>query len=76
MLPTQSLMLILLTLSSSYYTKLDELTLQELSQAEKKLNRQLAKERIIIENIHRSLNIFRILSFPISQSKKALRIKI
>ena len=49
---------------------------QELSQAEKKLNRQLAKERIIIENIHRSLNIFRILSFPISQSKKALRIKI
>jgi hypothetical protein len=27
MLPTQSLMLILLTLSSSYYTKLDELTL-------------------------------------------------
>lgn len=35
---------------------------QELSQAEKKLNRQLTKERIIIENIHRSLNIFRILS--------------
>ena len=30
--------------------------------AEKVLNRQLAKERIIIENIHRSLNIFRILS--------------
>ena len=27
MLPTQALMLILLTLSSSYYTKLDELTL-------------------------------------------------
>ena len=35
---------------------------KELSQAEKVLNRQLAKERIIIENIHRSLNIFRILS--------------
>ena len=34
----------------------------ELSQAEKVLNRLLAKERIIIENIHRSLNIFRILS--------------
>jgi hypothetical protein len=33
-----------------------------LSQAEKLLNRQLAKSRIIIENIHRSLNIFRILS--------------
>lgn len=35
---------------------------KELSKAEKFLNRQLAKERIIIENIHRSLNIFRILS--------------
>jgi hypothetical protein len=35
---------------------------KELTQAEKVLNRQLAKERIIIENIHRSLNIFRILS--------------
>ena len=35
---------------------------KELSQAEKVLNRQLGKERIIIENIHRSLNIFRLLS--------------
>ena len=35
---------------------------KELTQAEKVLNRQLAKERIIIENIHRNLNIFRILS--------------
>ena len=35
---------------------------KELTQAEKVLNRQLARERIIIENIHRSLNIFRILS--------------
>ena len=35
---------------------------KKLSQAEKKLNRQLAKDRIIIENIHLSLNIFRILS--------------
>ena len=35
---------------------------KELSQAEKVLNRLLAKKRIIIENIHRSLNIFRILS--------------
>lgn len=35
---------------------------KELSQAERILNRQLAKERIIIENLHRSLNIFRILS--------------
>ena len=35
---------------------------KKLSQAENVLNRQLAKDRIIIENIHRSLNIFRILS--------------
>jgi hypothetical protein len=35
---------------------------KEVSQAEKVLNRQLGKERIIIENIHRSLNIFRLLS--------------
>ena len=35
---------------------------KELTQAEKVLNRLLAKKRIIIENIHRSLNIFRILS--------------
>ena len=35
---------------------------KKLSQAEKIFNRQLAKDRIIIENIHRSLNIFRILS--------------
>lgn len=35
---------------------------KNLSQAEKIFNRQLAKDRIIIENIHRSLNIFRILS--------------
>jgi len=35
---------------------------KNLSQAEKFFNRQLAKDRIIIENIHRSLNIFRILS--------------
>jgi hypothetical protein len=35
---------------------------KKLSQAEKLFNRQLAKSRVIIENIHRSLNIFRILS--------------
>ncbi|MCC3409454.1 MAG: IS5 family transposase [Microcoleus sp. PH2017_29_MFU_D_A] len=35
---------------------------KKLSQAEKQFNRQLAKSRIIMENIHRSLKIFRILS--------------
>ena len=43
-------------------TPLKKITNKKLSQAEKKLNRQLAKDRIIIENIHRSLNIFRRLS--------------
>lgn len=35
---------------------------KKLSLEQKKFNRQLASERIIIENIHRSLKIFRILS--------------
>ncbi len=35
---------------------------QELSLEEKEFNRQLSRERIIIEHIHRNLNIFRILS--------------
>ena len=43
-------------------TPLKKIKNKKLSQAEKILNRQLAKNRIIIENIHRSLNIFRILS--------------
>jgi hypothetical protein len=43
-------------------TPLKKIKNKKLSQAEKVLNRQLAKDRIIIENIHRSLNIFRILS--------------
>ena len=34
----------------------------KLSKRQKKFNRKLASERIIIENIHRSLKIFRILS--------------
>jgi hypothetical protein len=35
---------------------------KKLNEDEKKFNRQLAKERIIVEHIHRHLNIFRILS--------------
>jgi hypothetical protein len=42
-------------------TPIKKIKNKKLSQAEKVLNRQLAKDRII-ENIHRSLNIFRILS--------------
>jgi IS5 family transposase len=33
-----------------------------LTQEQKKLNRQLAKERIVVEHVHRKLKIFRILS--------------
>ncbi|MEG4501972.1 transposase family protein [Microcoleus sp. F10-C6] len=43
-------------------TPLEKTKNKKLSQAEKVFNRQLAKARIIIENIHRSLKIFRILS--------------
>ena len=35
---------------------------QQLTSEQKKFNRKLASERIVIENIHRSLKIFRILS--------------
>src|SRR4028119_575258 len=42
-------------------TPLKRIKNKKLSQAERILNLQLAKDRII-ENIHRSLNIFRILS--------------
>ncbi len=42
-------------------TPLKKIKNKKLSQAEKVLNRQLAKSRII-EKIHRSLNTFRILS--------------
>jgi IS5 family transposase len=33
-----------------------------LTQEQKKFNRQLAKERIVVEHIHRKLKIFRVLS--------------
>jgi hypothetical protein len=47
---------------SNSRTPLKKTKNKKLSQAEKLFNRQLAKSRIIIENIHRSLKIFRILS--------------
>ena len=43
-------------------TPLKKIKNKKLIPAEKVLNRQLAKDRIIIENIHRTLNIFRVLS--------------
>jgi hypothetical protein len=47
------------TLSRIPYQKKSK---QKLNKEQKKFNRTLASERIIIENIHRSLNVFRILS--------------
>lgn len=35
---------------------------KSLSQEQKKFNRQLAKERIVVEHVHRRLKIFRVLS--------------
>jgi hypothetical protein len=43
-------------------TPLKKTKKKKLTKSEKVLNRELAKSRIIIENIHRSLKIFRILS--------------
>ena len=43
-------------------TPLKKIKNKKLIQAEKVLNRQLAKDRIIINNIHGTLNVFRILS--------------
>lgn len=37
-------------------------SLMPLSKEQKKFNRQLAKERIVVEHVHRKLKIFRILS--------------
>jgi hypothetical protein len=48
---------------------------KKLSKEEKKWNRQLAKERIIIEHIHRSLNIFRILSSRYRNRKRRLGLR-
>lgn len=36
---------------------------QPLSKEQKKFNKQLAKERIVVEHVHRKLKIFRILSW-------------
>jgi hypothetical protein len=48
---------------------------KKLSKEERKWNRQLAKERIIIEHIHRSLNIFRILSSRYRNRKRRLGLR-
>ena len=56
-------------------TPLKKIKNKKLSQAEKVLNRQLAKDRIIIENIHRSLNIFRILSSRYRNRRRRLGLR-
>ena len=49
---------------------------KELTVEEKKANRQLAKERIIIEHIHRHLKRFRILSSRYRNRRKRLGLRL
>jgi hypothetical protein len=48
---------------------------QELTKEQKKLNRQLSKERVVIENIHRHLKIFRILSSRYRNRRKRFNLR-
>jgi IS5 family transposase len=49
---------------------------QELTREQKKFNRQLAKERVLIENIHRHLKIFRILSSRYRNRRKRFKLRL
>ena len=48
----------------------------KLSKAEKKYNSQLSKERVIVENIHRCLKIFRILSSRYRNRRKRFGLRL
>jgi transposase len=47
---------------SNSRTPIKKVKKKPLTKEQKRFNRQLAKERIIVEHIHRKLNVFRILS--------------
>jgi IS5 family transposase len=49
---------------------------KSLNQEQKKFNRQLAKERIVVEHVHRRLKIFRILSSRYRNRKKRFRLRL
>jgi transposase len=47
---------------SNSRTPIKRMKNKSLSKEQKQFNRQLAKERILVEHVHRKLNVFRILS--------------
>ena len=47
-----------------------------LSQEQKKFNKQLAKERIVVEHVHRRLKIFRILSSRYRNRRRRFGLRI
>lgn len=49
---------------------------QELTREQKKFNRQLSKERVVVENIHRHLKIFRILSSRYRNRRKRFKLRL
>ncbi|MCZ8099836.1 MAG: IS5 family transposase [Burkholderiales bacterium] len=49
---------------------------QELTKEQKKFNRQLSRERVVIENIHRHLKIFRILSSRYRNRRKRFKLRL
>ncbi|NCR55645.1 MAG: transposase family protein, partial [Microcystis aeruginosa L211-07] len=48
----------------------------ELTKEQKKFNRQLSRERVVIENIHRHLKIFRILSSRYRNRRKRFKLRL
>ena len=49
---------------------------KSLSQEQKKFNRQLAKERIVVEHVHRRLKIFRVLSSRYRNRRKRFGLRL
>ena len=49
---------------------------KSLSKDQKKFNRQLAKERIVVEHVHRRLNIFRIFSSRYRNRRKRFGLRL
>lgn len=49
---------------------------QKLPKEQKKFNKQLSKERVLVENIHRHLKIFRILSSRYRNRRKRFKLRL
>ena len=63
-------------LHASSYTPIKKNKKQPLASMEKKYNRELAKQRIYIEHVIRSLKIFRILAQPYRNRRRRARITL